>query len=115
MEQAKQAQDAQQHAGQDVPLSPQIDFPTFVLSFFHMGLVHLGEAPAGEGMGTQPVNLAQAKHFIDILDMLKDKTKGNLDREEAKFMKSILFDLQMKYVEKCKQFPDSNCADVEMK
>jgi hypothetical protein len=37
--------------------------------------------------------------LIDILEMLKRKTEGNLDEEESKVMMSLLFDLRMRYVE----------------
>lgn len=91
---------------QETDVPAPIDFPTFLLSFHHMALVHLDGL---EEAGTGGVDLVQAKHYIDILHMLSDKTKGNLKTEEEKFLKSILFDLRMKYVEKCKESSDGMC------
>ena len=45
------------------------------------------------------VNLEGAQVTIDIIEMLKDKTKGNLTKEEERLMKDILASLQMNYVE----------------
>src|SRR4051794_35943945 len=57
--------------------APAIDFHTFVLSLGSSALLHLGELERpGEG-GPQP-NLEMAKHTIDILGMLQEKTRGNL-------------------------------------
>jgi hypothetical protein len=44
-----------------------------------------------------------AKQMIDILAMLTDKTRGNLNASEDRLMKDILFDLRMKYVEAVKR------------
>ncbi len=40
-----------------------------------------------------------ARNSIDILEMLKEKTRGNLNEEESKLIASCLADLQMNYVE----------------
>jgi hypothetical protein len=44
------------------------------------------------------VNLPAAKHTIEILEIIKNKTKGNLDGEEEKLLDDVLFNLRMKYV-----------------
>jgi hypothetical protein len=43
-------------------------------------------------------NLAMAKLTIDILGILKDKTKGNLECEEEKLLEELIYDLKMNYV-----------------
>jgi hypothetical protein len=43
-------------------------------------------------------NIPLAKQTIDLLGMLKEKTKGNLTTDEEKFLESILYDLRMRYV-----------------
>jgi hypothetical protein len=43
-------------------------------------------------------NLPLAKQTIDILALLRDKTKGNLAPDEAQLLDSLLYDLRMKYV-----------------
>jgi hypothetical protein len=61
-------------------------------------LLHLGEIP--DPTTNNPVrDLAAAQQLIDILGLLLDKTRGNLDHDEAGLLDSILFDLRMKYVE----------------
>lgn len=77
---------------------PQIDFATFVLSLSHSALMHLGEAPDPETNKVE-ANLPLAKQNIDILGMLEEKTKGNLDGDEERLLAQVLFDLRMRYVE----------------
>ena len=76
---------------------PPIDFSTFVISLNSSALVQLGilEEP---GTGQKSKNLALAKQTIDILAMLEEKTKGNLNRDEENILKSLLYDLRMLYV-----------------
>ncbi len=76
---------------------PPIDFSTFVISLNSSALVQLGilEEP---GSGQKIKNLALAKQTIDILAMLEEKTKGNLNRDEENILKSLLYDLRMLYV-----------------
>jgi hypothetical protein len=47
-------------------------------------------------------DLAQAKLSIDILEVLKEKTKGNLSSMEAEFLDKVLFELHMNYVDEVK-------------
>lgn len=48
--------------------------------------------------GETGVDLATAKHWIDVLGMLEHKTKGNLDRQEDQALENLLADLRMQYV-----------------
>ena len=82
------------------PASPlEINFSAFVLSLSTQALAHLGEIP--DPIGKQvATDLPAAKHMIDILGILKDKTKGNLDKTEAGLLDSILYDLRLRYVER---------------
>ena len=41
-----------------------------------------------------------AKHIIDILTLLKEKTKGNLSQDEEKLLESVLYELRMKFMAK---------------
>lgn len=60
-------------------------------------LVNLGEA-ADPASGEQHVDLEQAREVIDILAVLRDKTRGNLTGEESQLLEDILYDLQMRFV-----------------
>ena len=46
-----------------------------------------------------------AKHAIDLLTVLEEKTKGNLSSEEDQILESLLFDLRLRYVEALKASP----------
>jgi hypothetical protein len=48
--------------------------------------------------GIKEKNLSLAKQTIDILGMLDEKTRGNLDKDEEMMLKNILYDLRMMYV-----------------
>ncbi|MEK6676982.1 MAG: DUF1844 domain-containing protein [Planctomycetota bacterium] len=54
---------------------------------------------AGPGGERIPPNLAAAQHFIDILTVLEQKTKGNLTDEEKRAMDTVLYELRMQFVE----------------
>ncbi len=76
---------------------PVVTFSAFVLSIASSALVHLGEVPDPES-GEIGRSLEVAKHNIDILSMLKDKTAGNLDADEMRLIDSVLYELRLKYV-----------------
>jgi uncharacterized protein DUF1844 len=82
-----------------------IDFYTFVLSLGSSALVHLGDTPHPETGEPAPANLPLAKQTIDILVMLREKTKGNLTAEEEQFLEHLLTDLRLRYVERAAPKP----------
>ena len=80
-----------------------IDFYTFGLSLASAAFVQLGDAPNPEtGKPSEP-DLLVAKQTIDILAMLREKTKGNLTEEEAHFLETLLADLRIRFVEKSRK------------
>ena len=83
-------------AEQEPPL-PEINFSTFVVSLNASALLHLG-AIEDPTTGQTNKNLSMAKQTIDILNMLEEKTVGNLSTEESNLIKSILYDLRIIYV-----------------
>ena len=84
------------------PPPPKIDFASFVFIYVQTALVHLGELEDPvEGKVVE--NLEAARQIIDILDMLKEKTKGNLSKQEDQYFESVLFDLRLRFVEKAKR------------
>lgn len=84
-----------------MPRMPEVTFTTFVLSLASSGLVQLGEVP-DPSTGDTGENLLMAKHTIDVLSMLRDKTAGCLDEDERKVLEALLYELRMKYVLKAK-------------
>jgi hypothetical protein len=81
------------------------DFKTFVSSLSANALYHMGimKTPGEQQI---EVNLSLARYTIDIIDMLKEKSLGNLTEDEQRFIDTILYDLKLKFVDSCKQ--DSN-------
>ncbi len=77
---------------------PPITFGTFILSLSTSALFHLGEGADPESGKAPAPNLPLARQTIDILEMLADKTAGNLDADEAQLMEAVLHDLRMRYV-----------------
>ncbi len=76
----------------------EINFPTFVISLCTQALAHLGEIP-DPATGTISADLTGARQLIDILAMLQEKTRGNLDADESTLLEQALYDLRIKYVE----------------
>lgn len=75
-----------------------INFSTFVISLSTQALAHLGEI-ADPAESRVSVDLLGARQLIDILGMLEEKTKGNLDEAEAALIEHCLYDLRLKYVD----------------
>jgi hypothetical protein len=78
---------------------PEVTFTAFVISLNTSALFHLGEI-SDPVTGEKNQDLVLAKHTIDTLKLLEDKTKGNLDDEERDILKNIIYDLKMRYVAK---------------
>ena len=78
---------------------PKIDFSTFVLSLATSALYHLGFSSDPSGESQPKPNLPLARQAIDTLEMLEEKTRGKLDEEEAKLIKSVLYELHMGFVQ----------------
>ena len=90
----------QTEAPKNQPL-PEVNFNSLIFSLSSSALLHIGEI-ADPQTGEKRVDLPMAKHSIDIISMLMDKTKGNLDNEEQKFIDNILADLRLRYVKAVK-------------
>jgi hypothetical protein len=75
-----------------------IDFSTFVMSLASSALMQLGELAPPEG-ATMSQDLSLARHTIDVLGMLEEKTRGNLSADEARLLEHLLLDLRFKYVD----------------
>jgi len=80
---------------------PEPSLKTFVSGLAGQVLINLGlfDNPI---TGKRQTDLEQAKYSIDLLQILKDKMKGNLTDEEEKLISAILYDLRMRYVEACR-------------
>ena len=82
--------------GERAPL-PEVNFNSLIFSLSSSVLLHLGEI-ADPQSGEKKKDIALAKHTIDTIAMLREKTQGNLMEEEKKFLETILADLRLRYV-----------------
>jgi len=76
---------------------PEVTFSNFVFSLTTQALIQLGEIQDPESKKSLK-NLPFAKQTIDLIGILKDKTRGNLTKEEEALIDSALYDLKMRYV-----------------
>ncbi len=76
---------------------PEVNFSSLILSLSSTAFLHFGEIP-DPGTGEKKKDLALAKHAIDTIAMLKEKTEGNLIEEERQFIENILTDLRWHFV-----------------
>ena len=75
----------------------EMTFSTFVMGLTTQALMHLGEIEdTAHQVGR---DLPAAKQMIDLLGILREKTKGNLDAAEDQLLGNMLYDLRMRYVE----------------
>jgi len=78
---------------------PALTFSTFVMSLVTQALALLGEIPDPVD-GQVHVDLEAARQLIDMLGILSEKTRGNLDAGEAALLDGALYDLRMQYVDR---------------
>jgi len=82
--------------------APPIEFNTLVLGLASTALIHLGETPHPETQKSEP-NLVLARQSMDLLGVLREKTRGNLTPAEEKFFDSLLADLRLRFVQASKK------------
>jgi len=73
-------------------------FANMVVQNTNMALIFLGHAPHPQ-TGQKQIDLDNARYFIDQLEMIEVKTKGNLDKQEEGLLKQSLTSLRMAFVE----------------
>lgn len=78
---------------------PQANFAFFVTTLGIQTAISLGEIPNPITNKTEE-NLGQAQYLIDTLEILKEKTKNNLSKEEEELLNNILYDFHVKFVQK---------------
>ncbi|MEM9413733.1 MAG: DUF1844 domain-containing protein [Planctomycetota bacterium] len=88
---------ADQTQAEDYSQIPEASFPLLVTTFTTQALSALGFVP-NPATGKSEVNLELAKHFIDSLSVLEEKTQGNLTAEETSILNESLHQLRMAYV-----------------
>lgn len=79
----------------------EINFATFILSLGTQAMIALGLVPDPIENEVK-LNLPLAKQMIDIIAMLREKTRGNLEAGEITLLDNLLYDLRTQYVEQSK-------------
>ena len=98
MENTTNDKETKKTGNQEIPL-PQVTFSTLILSLNTSALMHLGEIPDPDNQEPE-CSLQLARHAIDTIAMLQEKTEGNLSEDEHALVDNLLFDLRMKFVKK---------------
>jgi hypothetical protein len=82
----------------EAPELPKVDFASFLISLGTSALYHLGQvADPQTGEPAEP-DLPVARQTIDTLELLEEKTRGNLSQEESQLLRNLLTDLRMRFV-----------------
>jgi hypothetical protein len=78
---------------------PPLEFSSIIFPLYTQALIKLGllEDPKSNQLAT---NLQYAKRLIDLLDLLRDRTKGNLEPDEENLLEAILSQLKLNYLKK---------------
>ncbi len=80
---------------------PPASFTTLVNSLMTQAMLYLGEVPTQSG----PIlDLDRAKHQIDLLTVIEEKTRNNLDEEEQRTIDAVLYELRMRFVSTASQY-----------
>ncbi len=81
---------------------PKAEFSLLVSSLASQAMISLGVA---ENPLTDKIekDLQQARFTIDLLDVLQEKTQGNLDENESKLLESVLYHLHVEFIEASKK------------
>ena len=77
---------------------PKPDFSGFLISLGTSAFFHLGLVPDPETGKPSPPNLPLAHQTIDMIELLDEKTRGNLTSDEATLLRNLLTDLRMRFV-----------------
>ena len=82
----------------DTP-EPSVSFAHFILSLGTTAAIHFGDLPDPATGELGETDLLAASQMIELIAMLQEKTRGNLEPAEAKLLEDLLFDLRMRFVQ----------------
>ena len=81
------------------PSEPAVSFAHFILSLGTTAAIHFGDLPDPATGEPGETNLAAASQMIDLIAMLQEKTRGNLEPAESKLLEDLLYDLRLRFVQ----------------
>ncbi len=96
-QEARNSQERAFHQAAQKAAGPEITFSSLVFSLSSTAFMHLGAIP-DPNSGKQEKNLPLAKQAIDLLGVLREKTRNNLDQEEENLFEHLLYDLRLAYI-----------------
>jgi hypothetical protein len=99
-EQQEERDEAEAEEKQTIELPP-VNFENFVFGLYNTASIHMGVRDPETGKLIQ--NLSLARHTIDTLGMIQEKTKGNLTAPESNLLENMLYNLRMEYLRAVKQ------------
>ena len=82
----------------DTP-EPSVSFAHFILSLGTTAAIHFGDLPDPVTGEVGETNLEAASQMIELIAMLQEKTRGNLEPAESKLLEDLLYDLRMRFVQ----------------
>jgi hypothetical protein len=94
----------------EAPDAGALDFPQFILSLAQLAFAFLGDLPNPQ-TGRRERNVAAAQQQIDLLGLLREKTRGNLTPDEDQLLNTLLYELHRRYVEVVEQKPTTANRD----
>jgi hypothetical protein len=80
-------------------MSQEVSFISLVISLASSAAVHFGDLGDPLTGAKQEPNLHAAKHAIELLAILEEKTQGNLSEEESQVLRQVLTELRMRFVQ----------------
>jgi Domain of unknown function (DUF1844) len=92
---------------------PPPTFEFLILSLKTQAEMHLGLLSFGEHEGGEGPNLPSARHTIDMLAMIVEKTRGNLSMEEQRLIENSLTELRFRFVQVSEQRARQNAQAAE--
>jgi hypothetical protein len=94
----------------DFPIPPPT-FEFFILSLKYQAELALGLFHLGEEKDRQPPDLRVARHTIDLMAMLQEKTRGNLSIDEQRLLENSVTELRFRFVQ-ASQAPGQNATNA---
>jgi hypothetical protein len=83
----------------DAPVDLNAAFANLVIMLASAAAVHFGDLADAVSGERQPLNLEGAAQMIELLEMLEEKTRGNLNDAETRLLQQVLYELRLRFVD----------------
>lgn len=82
----------------DAPADLNAAFANLVIMLASAAAVHFGDLADAVSGERQPLNLEGAAQMVELLEMLEEKTRGNLNDPEARLLQQVLYEIRLRFV-----------------